>query len=373
MRHRLRLIAAILSAALPVNFAHAADSPLTANQPAVEEGQIQGAQFTVLRPARWNRHVLLIAHGYVPEGRPLQVDLSLETPAYRTLVNEGWLVGKTSYRRNGIIVTDAIADVNALLELIVKKYGKPDRVILEGESMGGLIVTLLAERAPQDYQGAVAIGAALQIDEPGAKVRPSGQPKIPLIFMSNQTELDGPLAYSTQPSSTQNPALAPAVFRISRDGHVNVNQAERLVALRALNAWIDSGRGTLPVPTAGATTHDATVIPRPTASRVVVAPDRRGFKAHVTAIARAYGNVFVDAQTLDFETAGIAPQTWFDLVAHGQSFRAFYGSGFDSVKEGEWVVFPDADGFTCVCRNFADAAGSARLSLGDEVTVRPSK
>ena len=372
MRDRLHWLAFIIAAGLLLHAARAASAAVGGRLPTVEEGQIGDARFTILRPAQWNRSVLLIAHGYVPEGRPLHADLSLDTPAYRALVDEGWIVGKTSFRRNGIIVTDAITDLNALREFIVNQDGEPDRIILEGESMGGLIVTLIVERYPGRYHGAVAIGAALEIDEPGAVIKPTARPQRPLIFMSNQTELQDPLSYATQQSASQDAALAPAVFRISRDGHVNVNQAERLVALRALNAWIDSGRGTLPAP--GSIAHDATVASIPMPSRVTFEADRRGFKAHVTAIARAYGNVFIDAQAQDFESAGIAPQTWFDLLAHGQSFRAFYGSGFGSVKEGEWVVFPDADGFSCVCRNFADAAGTAQLTLGDEVTLRlPSK
>ena len=42
--------------------------------------------------------------------------------------------------------------------------------------------------------------------------------------------------------------LRPALFRVLRSGHVNVNQRERLVAIRALNAWLDHGRTALPPP-----------------------------------------------------------------------------------------------------------------------------
>jgi alpha-beta hydrolase superfamily lysophospholipase len=58
------------------------------------------------------------------------------------------MVATTSYRRNGLVVADAIADLDALRAYIAQAYGEPERVILEGESMGGLIVTIMAERDP---------------------------------------------------------------------------------------------------------------------------------------------------------------------------------------------------------------------------------
>ena len=61
------------------------------------------------------------------------------------------MVATTSYRRNGMIVGDAIADLDALRAYIVTAYGELDRVILEGESMGGLIVTIMAERDAELY------------------------------------------------------------------------------------------------------------------------------------------------------------------------------------------------------------------------------
>jgi alpha-beta hydrolase superfamily lysophospholipase len=235
--------------------------------------------------------------------------------------------------------------------------------------MGGLIVTLAAERQPALYAGAVAIGAALNVKEPASTLAPSGQPRIPLLFLTNQSELDGPAAYVAAASQTT-PTLRPVLFRVSRDGHVNVNQSERLVAIRALETWLDSGRARLPVPAAGASYYDATVAPAPVASQVVPAADARGFTARVTEVSAVYGNVFIDAQPADFAAAGIAPGVWFELTAHGKTYRTFYGTTFDSVKRGEWVVFANADGFFWLSRNWENAAATAALRLGDAVTLR---
>lgn len=335
----------------------------------IDRGEIDGAIYAIAVPVKWNGRLLLLAHGYRPVDRPKVADLFPDHGAYRELLDKGWMVAKSSFRRNGIIVTDAITDLNALRLYIEKTYGVPKTSILEGESMGGLIVTLMCERDPAHYAGAVAIGAALKIEEAGPDITPSGKPAVPLIFLTNQSELDGPSAYVAKSTSAVDARLAPALFRVARDGHVNVNQAERSVALHALIKWIDSGRDSLPVGSLEAP-FNATTEPTPTPSRVTLLSDRTGFAAATIEVSSVYGNVAINAQPADFATVGIAPQTWFELEIHGKTYRTFYGSDFGSVKVGEWVVFPNADGFFWVSRNFADAAGTAGIRQGDTLTIR---
>ena len=364
----------LFAAAIAISTQAEAAQPATATTDTftLERGTIEGAAFEIAVPAKWNRHVLLIAHGYVPDDRPLIVDFAPRQSAYRALIDEGWIVAKTSYRRNGMIVADAIADIHSLRQQIEKQHGKPDRVLVLGESMGGLIVTLIAERDSTYYAGALAFGAALKIDEPGANITPNGSPKIPLLYVSNQSELAGPAAYVKRSANTTNRDAAPALFRLSRDGHVNVNQAERLASIRALNAWVEHGRSVLPGAKAGAPIHDATIAPLAQASKVVHIAGQPGFTTHVTAVSAAYGNVTLDAQPTDLTDAGIRSQSWFEISAHGKTYATFYGSDFSSVKVGEWVMFPDADGFFTLSKNYADAAGSAQLKEGDAVTIQPA-
>ncbi len=354
-----------------VSFANPSPTP-PASDLRLETGELGGAKFALARPSApsaWNRQLLLIAHGYRDEKAPLVADLFPEHLAIRTLVAEGWIVAKTSYRRNGLIIADGLADLDALRAHIAKTYGTPTRVLLEGESMGGLIVTLAAERAPSLYAGAVAIGAALTIKEPSSTLAPSHTPKIPLLFLTNQSELDGPAAYVANAATLTAPPLRPVLFRVSRDGHVNVNQRERLAALRALGTWLDSGRDRLPAPAAGAAAHDATVVPPPIPT-LVTAAHSRGFTARVAEVSAIYGNVALDAQPTDFAAAGITPKTHFELTTHGQTYRVFYGGDFNDVPRGDWVAFPNADGFFWLSRNWANAAATAGLKLDDPVTIR---
>lgn len=339
----------------------------------LETGEIDGAQFTLARPAFWNNRVLLIAHSYISEDHPLIVDLAPNEFACRTLLNEGWIVAKTSYRRNGIIIADAMADLDALRSYIEKNFGPPERVLIEGESMGGLIATLVAERdltEPRRYAGVVAIDPTLGVRENGSSLGLSLQPKIPVLFLANQTDLTGPRAYATAAVPRPDPELQPLIFRISRDGHINVNQRERLAAIRALNIWLDSGRTTLPRPPDKNSFFDATVTPPPTPSTAIALPDASGVDARVTKIVRAYGNVSLDAQPSDLAALGIKSGMWFELTVRDQKFRTRYGNDFTSVKRGQWVAFPNADGSLWLARSFADAAVSAGLKLGDTVTIR---
>lgn len=340
--------------------------------PALETGEIGGAKFAVARPVRWNRMVLLLAHGFRAEDRPLVADLFPEQGSRKALLDEGWIVAKTSYRRNGLIIADAIADLDALRDFIAQKFGRPDRVILEGESMGGLIVTLMAEREPAVpalYHGAVAIGAALQVRETNSTLGLSMQPKIPLLFLTNQSELEGPRLYVEADVGRTTP-LRPVLFKVARNGHVNVNQHERLIALRALNLWLDRGRTALPQPAAGATFFDATVAPAAQPSQVTRHADGRGFDAQVTEISAVFGNVQINAQPADFAAAGIGGMTYVQLIAKGKKYRIRHARDFADVPRGDWVVFPNADGFCWVARNRADAATTAGLAVGDTVTLR---
>lgn len=352
--------------------------------PHIETGELSGARFTFALPTPWNRRVLLLAPGARAKDGPPAGDFWTGQFAYKTLLDEGWLIAKTNYRRPGIIIADAIADLDALRVHLAAKYGALDRVVLEGESLGGLIVALMAEREPvldeaghPCYSGAIAIDAALQLREAAAFVGLSLEPKFPLLFVANQSEFDGPRNYVTA-EVARSAALRPALLRVARNGHVNVNQQERLTALRALNAWLDRGRAALPQPgtdesgrsAASAPFADITVVPAPQPSQVSPHPDGRGFDARVTEVSAMTGTLTLNAQAADFVAAGIGLMNWFRLTANGEDFRVLNGRDFSSAKRGAWVAIPNADGFYWLGRNYADTAATAKLSAGGTVSIR---
>jgi pimeloyl-ACP methyl ester carboxylesterase len=363
-------LAAALAAAAALGFAR--DARAEAGAAKVDVGQILGANFAIASPpGPWNHRVLLLAHGYRPESAPLIADLHPERASLKAALDEGWIVATTSYRRNGLIVGDAIADLDALRAYIASAYGDPERVILEGESLGGLIVTIMAERELGPYDGAVVFDATLYAKEPGMQTGLSLLPRIPLLFLSTQRETAETKGYLTALVARPPPVVQPALFLIQREGHTNINQAEHLEAFRALNAWIDGGRDALPQPKDQARYFDATIPSDPGPSTAVALPGGKGFGTAVAEVDPVYGNVLLEAQAQDFAAAGIPPMTFCTVHAGSKDYRALYGRTYSDVKEKEWIAFPDADGRTVLSRFFGNAAGTAGLRLGDTVTFVP--
>ena len=273
-------------------------------------------------------------------------------------------MAKTSYRRNGMIIRDAIADLENLRAHIAATCGEPRRVVLEGDSMGGAIVTLIAEQFAGHFQGAVAVGAALQSREKKNPLAFNLQPQIPLVFLSSEGDLTGPQKYVTAPFDRQ---IRPLLLKVRREGLGNVNQGERLASLRALMDLIDHQPVALPAASGGPTFFDATREPVPGPSQVRFL-DEGGFEARVTEASPIPGGLVLNVQPSDFSAADIAPGTWFELIARGQSYRVLYGRDFKSVTRNAWVAFPNADGFFDLARDAADAA--AGPDVGDAVIVR---
>mmetsp|Transcript_39640 Transcript_39640/g.64514 ORF Transcript_39640/g.64514 Transcript_39640/m.64514 type:complete len:309 (+) Transcript_39640:44-970(+) len=181
-------------------------------------GQISGAHFKIAEPEQWSGSLLIYAHGYRPKGHGLQVELDLsEGSCYKLLINEGWIVAATSYRREGVILADSMLDVVNLKRFVEQRYGAAREVIVEGQSMGGAVATLLAENQQKNIQqqrrgisrsnmnnvckpeisGVLAVGAALMwrkdtITEEEKAIAFTHTPLIPILYLTNYTEL-GPI------------------------------------------------------------------------------------------------------------------------------------------------------------------------------------
>ena len=360
-----RLAAALLAG---VGSARAAAEP----EVRVELGHLHGAQFAIATPAvPWNKRLLLLAHGYRPESAPLVADLNPRRAALKAALDGGWMVATTSYRRNGLVIGDAIADLDALRAYVAATYGEPERVIVEGDSTGGLIAVLIAERERGLYDGAVAFDATLYINEANSQVGLTLQPRIPLLFVSTLRETKESKGYMTALVSRPPPLVPPALFLISREGHTNINQQERGYAFQVMNAWIEGGRDALPKPADQKPYFDATVPPDPGPSTALFRDDRKGFDTRVAEIDPVYGTLLLEAQASDFQRGQIPPMTFFQVISNGTPYRVLYGRTYSDVKDGEWVAFPDADGRTVLSRNFKDAAGTLGLKVGDPVALVP--
>lgn len=193
------------------------------------EGEISGAKYMVHVPDKWNGNLLIYAHGLKQAHEPIEVTLETSSPEHISMIENGWIIASTSYRRNGWIVNDAIKDIDNLKDHIERKYGKSKISIVQGYSMGGLIAARMAERDNNEYSGFLAIGAVYDISV-------TYKPQRPVIFLSNHDELDFPLNYS---DNVKDSGVKPAVWKVSRDGHCNVSGKEVEVCIDGLLNWIE--------------------------------------------------------------------------------------------------------------------------------------
>lgn len=318
-----------------------------------------GANGVLARPVHPNGKLLLIAPGFIPAARPLGARLRLDDAVYRRLIDAGWTVAATSYRRNGMILADGAADVEALRREVARRHGPFPTVVIEGMSMGGYIAAMLAENPPDpSYRGALALGAALEIKAPEDAAPPlTGKPKFPALFLSTQDEIAGPAAYARRAGDRA------AVWKVTRDGHVNLNRTEVGAAYDALLAWIDGA----PIDRA----RDATRPPPPLPLTATFSPDGRSLIGQVIDIDPVYGNLTIDIRPEDADQLGWRKGEWASLrIGDAQeSTPILRGSTFGDVREGAWISFPTADGQMLICRNLADAAATSRATIGALTTV----
>lgn len=328
---------------------------------ALSTGRLEsGALYTIAQPARWTGRAVLLAHGQRDAEQPLHASLQASRTLLRGLLDRGCLVATTSYRRNGVILKDAIDDLDALRRRISAAHGEPTRVYLLGVAMGGAIVTRIVESQHDDYAGAVAISPEFQLSEPEPTIGLTLQPRRPLLLLANDSELDAPRGYVNSASRAPFP---PALWRIARHGHANINSREKLAALDALTRWVEEGRRPEP-------NTDATQAPDIGPSQIEFAPDDSSGAGRVTAILPGSGDLVINFQSADLARLGIKPRTRFALVVGERIIRVLYATTRTPAKRDEWFAYPEADGWFALSVLRGNAAAVSSLRVGDTVVLR---
>ncbi|MFI7696106.1 DUF6351 family protein [Nonomuraea sp. NPDC049655] len=127
---------------------------------ATHTGTIDGAKYRVETPDRWNGTLLLFSHGYHPEGFPVgTISLTNHPKTEKWLLDRGYALAASQYKDGGYgyQTENAMTDQLALLDWVEKKIGKPKRTVATGQSMGAVAATLLAERNPGRFAGAMNV------------------------------------------------------------------------------------------------------------------------------------------------------------------------------------------------------------------------
>jgi pimeloyl-ACP methyl ester carboxylesterase len=329
----------------------------------IHRGEIDGAKFAIAMPTAkpWQGKLVLLAHGYRPESATLGADLDPTDEFAAPLLKEGWAIAITSYRRNGWIIEDAIIDLRGLRDLVTKEYGEVKRCVIVGNSMGGVIVTRIAEGAMDKVHGAVAIGAYLG-DGQSEAFHPAltWSPKVPILYLTNQDELDHPAAYRAKAGGGKT-----ALWTVKRDGHCNTSDAERLNALRAVDAWIDgrSPEGE----------KDGTVSPRqrPSTARKV---NRGGLEGGIRQASESWGNLSTDLVAEDLETLGLKRGDVAVVSGPGEGTLEVTVVGYrGQVKEGQGALYLTADGWLLVEISGGNAAKTLGVTTGDRLRVSTAR
>jgi len=132
-------------------------------------GQLDGAAYEIQLPKTWNGTLLLYSHGY-RQARPAPPDfaavdtkpVSAPTPRVAAaLLEQGYALAGSAYKSNGWAVADGVAAGERLHDFFVQQVGRPDRTYAWGDSLGGLITELLAEKHPDWVSGAAPLCGVL--------------------------------------------------------------------------------------------------------------------------------------------------------------------------------------------------------------------
>ena len=329
---------------------------LLAPTPGVHTGTLGQSKYVIAVPKHWNGDLLMFAHGLMEEQAPLSANFDAEEPGNKALLNSGWMVAATSYRRNGVIVRDAVEDIDLLRKHIVSLYGRPKRTFVNGWSMGGAIGTMIAETHAGDYDGVLLVGAVLSLHDKDDPYRMTYRPAMPMLFLTNQSELNSASVYVRHASSGDKPV---ALWTVKRDGHCNVNDPEVAAAIAALVKCSQTGQIDRE--------KDGTVSMADRPSVAVLRDGHAYGRAGKTS--EGYGNIYTSFVMADLARLGVTPRSRFIVGKGDRSFVVMLATTYSDVPRGEWVAFITADGTLEVARNFENAAQTLGCSAGDEIFI----
>ena len=313
--------------------------------------ELQGSKVLIAEPETWNKQVLILAHGYREPDLPLTAEFEYDNAFFKTLVTNGWIVASTSYRINGIAFVEGLEDVGILKDFVVEKYGRPEKIYLHGESMGGSISLKIAEKFNKDYDGALCVDPAIR-----EKLNFTHQPMIPVLFLSNQNEADQVKGYLDKLDKA---AVPPAFWIVKRDGHLNVNAHEHLAAFTALVNLVEGK--------AIAMKKDIRIIPQDNPSKAIF--KNNGVYSKVLRVHPKYGNLDTEIIPADFDRLGIKKGDTFTVQFGNHKAEVLLGTTFGDVPKGQWIAFFKEDGLLKIARNFDSAVKVLKCNKGDRVFI----
>ncbi|MBO0746208.1 MAG: alpha/beta hydrolase [Candidatus Dormibacteraeota bacterium] len=130
--------------------------PSASSGNAVYGGVVDGSSYIVEMPPAWNGTLLLFSHGYVGWGNANPATVAPDSATANALLRRGYALAGGAYSEQGWAVEQALPEQIDLLSLVAARW-HPRHILLWGESMGGLITTLLAQDSASGAAGALAL------------------------------------------------------------------------------------------------------------------------------------------------------------------------------------------------------------------------
>ncbi len=123
--------------------------------PADLNGELNGVPYRIRVPANWNGTLLVYAHGYSPG--PIPPKLTLLPEDENVLLSRGFALAASRFGGTGWNVKEGMQNTANLTAAFRDMVGHPQRTIMWGGSMGGLMTLGMIEKFPGLYDGAIAL------------------------------------------------------------------------------------------------------------------------------------------------------------------------------------------------------------------------
>lgn len=120
-----------------------------------------GAWLLVAVPQKWNRRLIVHAHGGPRLDAPQDGDSAEDLDRFAVMVKAGYAWIGSTYRRGGYGVRVAAADVDNSRRVFWAHWGRPERTLLHGQSWGGNVAAKAAELYALDADGRANYDAVL--------------------------------------------------------------------------------------------------------------------------------------------------------------------------------------------------------------------
>lgn len=126
---------------------------------------LDDAKYKIRVPVNWNGTLLVYVQGAKMGPSPSEPRLiplvlpGADAPLEETLLSRGYALAASEISPDDVQIKAAVQDTFALTAYFRGRVGDPKRVILWGNSLGGLAAVRLMEDYPRSFDGAIAISA----------------------------------------------------------------------------------------------------------------------------------------------------------------------------------------------------------------------